>query len=616
MEVSRRAVATALAVAACAGLVSAAQFRSTRPANPDAVRAELRSETDSLDQSLVRLASALRAFTRDADEPGVRAAFRAARIRFKRTEGAMEFYAPALAAAFNARRQEVDDDDAPPPSMLAASGFPALERLLWPRVDRGTVDSAARIVDGMRPLTARMRSLAAEVAPTNSQLVEIVRLELARVSTFGIAGFDAPLSRDAMPEGAAALDGLRALLHASDAEYWPRFHAERAAVDAAFERSATYLRANPDFERFNRLAFIVSYVEPAANSLDSLRRVSRTTPIRIPRAWRVDAPSPYSPNAFDTRAYAPVTSPAPTSTLTALGARLFVDPSLSGTGTRSCASCHVPGHAFTDGVPRAGSIDPGGTPVARNTPTLLNAGLQPAQFADERSVTLEDQVLEVLRSVSEMSSSAELASARLARDVRYRSAFAGAFDTPESAAVTPLHLRQALAAYVRSLVAVNSRFDRAIQGDTLALTSEERHGYTLFMGKGGCGTCHFAPLFSGVTPPLYLNSDVEVIGTPKVPSLPSIVDPDSGRARIDHLPIHLRAFKTPSLRNVAVTAPYMHNGSFRTLDDVMTFYERGGGLGSGARLANQTLGADSLHLSATERKAIVAFLGALTDTTR
>jgi cytochrome c peroxidase len=166
---------------------------------------------------------------------------------------------------------------------------------------------------------------------------------------------------------------------------------------------------------------------------------------------------------------------------------------------------------------------------------------------------------------------------------------------------------------VRSLATMDSRFDRAARGDTNAMSAEERRGFTLFMGKAGCGTCHFAPLFSGVTPPLYLSSDVEVIGTPSSPRRASVLDPDSGRAGIDLLPTHLRAFKTPSLRNVAGSAPYMHNGAFRTLDDVIRFYDGGGALGAGAHITNQTLAPDSLHLSASERKAIIAFIGSLTS---
>jgi len=146
------------------------------------------------------------------------------------------------------------------------------------------------------------------------------------------------------------------------------------------------------------------------------------------------------------------------------------------------------------------------------------------------------------------------------------------------------------------------------------MSGEERLGFTLFMGKAGCGTCHFAPLFSGNTPPRYMASDVEVIGTTSSPLTHTTLDADSGRARIDGLPNHVRAFKTPSLRNSALTAPYMHNGAFRTLDDVLLFYDRGGGSGAGADVPNQTLSSDSLHLSASERRAIVSFMKTLTDT--
>lgn len=560
------------------------------------------------------LSTALATPTEAGGEPRIRSVFRTARGRYKRLEGAVEFYAPALAAAFNSRRQEVDDDDAPPPSTLSPTGFPALETILWPHREPNLADSARHITESMRPLVTRLRSLIPALVPTEAQTIEIARLEIARVSTLGISGFDAPGTHDSMREGAQAFEGVRELVSVAGPGFWGDFARERRAVDSTFKRAQAYLEANTDFDTFDRLTFITHYAQPAATALDALRRAGRTTAIRIPRAWRFDAPSVYSVGAFNSVAYAPTTAPASSHELVELGARLFFDQSLSGTGTRSCASCHNPAQAFTDGLGKARSINPNGPPVARNTPTLINAAIQPAQFADERSATLEDQVLEVLRSPAEMSSSAEHAAATLGASASYVALFARAFgDTPANA-VTPLHVRQALAAYVRTLVALDSRFDRAVRGDTNALSVEERRGFTIFMGKAACGTCHFAPLFSGNTPPLYMSSDVEVIGTPVSPRTPALLDADSGRAAIDRLPTHLRAFKTPSLRNVALTAPYMHNGAFRTLDDVLLFYDAGGGAGAGARIANQTLSADSLHLSATERRAIVAFLGALTDT--
>ncbi len=537
------------------------------------------------------------------------------RAQYKRIEGVLEFYAPALAAAFNSRRQEVDDEDAPPPGTLAASGFPALETLVWPTAPAATVDSARNIVDGMRPAVRRLRNIASTIVPTDAPVIELGRLEVARVSTLGIAGFDAPLTGEAMRECAEALEGIRSLYAAVGVERWGRLRRARSALDSTLTRAELYLHAHPDFDSFDRLRFIAGYARPAAEALEAVRIATRTASGSMPRGWRADVASVYSAGAFDSHAYANTSATRPTAALIALGERLFAEPRLSGTGMRSCASCHQPSRAFTDGLATAANIrGAGGSRVFRNTPTLLNASLQPAQFADERSVTLEDQVIEVLRSPAEMASSVESAAAKLGADANYRAEFSRVFDPAPGPEVTPLRLRQALAAYVRSLVALDSRFDQAVRGDTARLSAVERRGFSLFMGKGGCGTCHFAPLFNGNTPPLYLSSDVEVIGTPASPSRPGVPDADSGRARIDHLPAQLRAFKTPSLRNVALTAPYMHHGAFATLDELMRFYNGGGGQGAGARIPNQTLSPDSLRLSDAERAAVISFLATLTDT--
>lgn len=578
------------------------------------MRAIVTADADSLDAALVALSAALAVAPEDAGSAQrIRSAFRLTRARYKRVEGIVEFYAPALAAALNSRRQEVDDDDAPPPSTIAPSGFPALEQFVFPVVTRATADSARRLAIAMRSPVARVRGLAAAITPTDPQIIEITRLELARVSTLGIAGFDAPKTGEGMLESAEALEGIRGIFLRTGDARWPQLKRERAGIDLTLAAAAQYLRAHSDFESSDRLTFLAEYAEPAARAIDLLRRASRTPAMIMPRAWRADVPSVYGADAFDPHAYTPLTAPPQTDELIALGARLFLDPRLSGTGARSCASCHTPKRAFTDGLPTAASISRG-TTVARNTPSLINAGLEPRLFADERAASLEDQALEVLRSPAEMGSSDVAAAAAIAKDERYRGEFAHAFRADSAGAISPLHLRQALAAYVRSLVAMNSRFDRAVRGDTAVMSQVEKRGFNLFMGKAACGTCHFAPLFSGDTPPLYHASDVEVIGTPASPAHPAQLDADSGRARLDHLPSHLRAFKTPSLRNVALTAPYMHHGRFATLDDVLRFYDGGGGLGAGAKIENQTLSGDALRLTSEERSAIVAFLGTLTDT--
>jgi cytochrome c peroxidase len=612
-------VATALSIAVGAGAMRSLSGRASREhARRDGPRQWLARGSDSLDASLARLGAAVEASSNAGVDAGeterrLRLAFIDARARFKHIEGVVEFYAPAIAASLNSRRQEVDDDDAPPPSALAPGGFPALEPLVWPAISRDSAEKVRVLIAGMRRVVARVRALSAALVPTDAQLIELARLEVARVSTLGIAGFDAPLTHASMREAADALDGVRQLYADAGPAWWPSLQPERGAVDSAFRRAADHLRAHPEFDSFDRLAFIVAYAEPAARAIDSLRRAAGTTAVRIPRAWRADIASVYDAGAFDPRAYAPSDAPVSTAAAVALGERLFAEPTLSGSGTRSCASCHSPSHAFTDGLARAARIDGHGL-VARHTPTLLNAALAPAQFADERAPTLEEQVARVLESPTEMASSTERATGAVAHRNGYAAQFARAFGGAADTAVTPTRLRFALAAFERSLVALDSRFDRAVRGDTSLLSARERRGFTLFMGKAGCGTCHFAPLFNGNTPPLYRGSDVEVIGTPISPTRPGLADPDSGRARIDHLPTHVRAFKTPTVRNSTLTAPYMHNGAFASLEQVIGFYDHGGGAGAGARITNQTLSSDSLHLTGAERAAIIAFLGTLTDT--
>ena len=314
--------------------------------------------------------------------------------------------------------------------------------------------------------------------------------------------------------------------------------------------------------------------------------------------------------------FAALEAPRPTPAIVALGRDLFFDTRLSPSGQRSCASCHAPNLAFTDGRARAALI-PGHAVRGggRNTPTLVNAALQPTLFDDGRVNTLEDQATDVLGSPAEMGGSLSRAASTLARDDAMVARFVAAFAMPrdQGRAVRPQTLRLALAAYVRSLVALDSRFDRAMRGDTSAMTHQERNGFNLFMGKARCGTCHFAPLFNGAMPPSFMESEPEVIGVPASTARPATVDPDSGRFNVRRIDLHLFAFKTPTLRNIELTAPYMHNGVFRTLEEVVDFYDGGGGHGVGIRV-QQTLPTDSLRLSVEEKRALVAFMRALTDT--
>jgi cytochrome c peroxidase len=168
--------------------------------------------------------------------------------------------------------------------------------------------------------------------------------------------------------------------------------------------------------------------------------------------------------------------------------------------------------------------------------------------------------------------------------------------------------------YIRSLNRFKARLDEYMRGDKTAMNQEEINGFNIFSGKAKCGTCHFTPLFNGNIPPWYTKSESEIIGVPaSIVWKNAVIDQDSGRYKLNRLNELMFAFKTPSLRNTDKTAPYMHNGVYKNLDQVVKFYELGGGVGIGINLPFQSLPFDSLVLTTQEKKAIVAFMKTLTD---
>ena len=211
-----------------------------------------------------------------------------------------------------------------------------------------------------------------------------------------------------------------------------------------------------------------------------------------------------------------------------------------------------------------------------------------------------------------MFSSPEQLVYKLRQSPGYRHLFHKAFHQTEDTAITYYGVLKALSEYERTLVSLNSRFDQYLRGDKTQLSPDEIRGYTLFAGKALCGSCHFFPLFNGLVPPFYNDQEFEVIGVPQN-KLNRELDADSGRYHISKNRIHLASFKTPGIRNIDLTGPYMHNGIYQSLDEVIDFYKKGGGAGLGIAVGNQTLPFDSLQLSTQETMQLKKFLLSLTD---
>jgi parallel beta-helix repeat protein len=293
-----------------------------------------------------------------------------------------------------------------------------------------------------------------------------------------------------------------------------------------------------------------------------------------------------------------------------LGRLLFFDPILSGANDISCATCHHPDLGFTDGrglsMGKGGhGLGPGragGSVVRRGAPTLWNASYNHLQFWDGRAPDLEEQAKGPITSDIEMNENAETLVKELKAIPEYAKAFDAAFGGNDGSAVTMDNTVKAIAAFERKLTANNAPFDRYVSGDHNALTPAQVRGFNLFRsGRSRCFECHGLPTFA--------NRDFKIIGVPEADP----ANPDYGRFEVTKGEGNKYGFKVPTLRNVVLNAPYMHNGKFKTLEEVLDFYAAGGGPGVGFKEPKVD---DKIHtytISAEEKQDLIAFLYALTD---
>ena len=271
-----------------------------------------------------------------------------------------------------------------------------------------------------------------------------------------------------------------------------------------------------------------------------------------------------------------------------LGKLLYFDKRLSADGSLSCASCHHPKFAFGDGFAVSTGIK--GQKGGRSAPTIFNRAYSLAQFWDGRAATLEEQAKGPMANPIEMGNTHEALVGKLREISGYRLLFRSAFGSDE---LSIDHVAKALATYERTVLSGNSPYDRWKNGRKNAMTAQQIRGKDLFFGKARCDACHEGINF---TTNAYHNLG---IGTDKP-------NPDEGRFVVTHNPADWGAFKTPTLREIARTAPYMHDGSLKTLDEVVEFYNKGG-------IENKNLDKTvrALKLTEQEKKELVAFLQAL-----
>jgi cytochrome c peroxidase len=533
------------------------------------------------------------------NEEQLQQSFLKGRQLYKKEEWAIEYFFAVTAKELNG--PPVPEIEAAEHLVFPASGFGVMETFIFPFKEE---NRTALIQESKKwkSVLFRLQTLWAGHRFRDDQVWDAAHLQLLRITALGLSNFDTPLSFASINEIEAALAGVEAaLLHYGNNEK------EKKMFQKAFADAYAFLQVPQPFDLFDRMHFIQQHLQPIGRQLVQVQKKLQI-PFSVIHAVRGSAATYFDSAAFQPNFFTPSQLSYINDDKVALGGQLFSDAILSRNDV-ACASCHYADKAFTDGLTKSRSFGADSF-LPRNTPTLLYAGLQQSQFYDMRATQLEDQVKNVIHSKDEMHSSLGEAVENIRSDSGYVKMFQNAFNDGGEA-VTEYKLQAALAAYVRSLAPFTSRFDSHMRKGN-GLNGDEIKGFNLFMGKAKCGSCHFMPLFNGTVPPQFTKTESEVIGVPADAAFTK-VDGDNGRYDIYQIEEWKGAFKTPTLRNVARTAPYMHNGVYKTLEEVIHFYNEGGATGRNIHLPNQTLPPEKLNLSKEEMAQVILFLQTLTD---
>ncbi len=465
------------------------------------------------------------------------------------------------------------------------------------------VATIRRLVEQM--LASKIKIQNGHANSMNAVIWDALRMEIYRVESLGITGFDVPASLNSIPETISVLESMLQVI-----SNYEGLSKERGVENLfkkgkkLLKRAISFCTKEIEFDTFDRMSFCRNHLHELGSWLNLMTRKLDFQLDAGVRPFKQEADHIFAEQFFNVdyflRGYSDEKA--------LLGKKLFFDPILSKGNTRSCATCHEPNMFFSDRVDRNLNLDSTQL-LKRNTPTLYNAIWQTRQFYDSRVHNLEDQAFVVIHNEQEMAGNLNEAAVKLKEDSEYNEEFNRIYKRNPN----PKDIGHAIASYVATLTSNDSRFDMYIRKETNSYSREEKNGFNLFMGKAKCATCHFAPMFNGLVPPHFSETESENIGTPTSFEVPNQLDNDLGKYEFSKLEIHKSFFKTPSVRNSNMSAPMMHNGSFPNIRTVIEFYNNGGGAGQGANNPNQTLPKDSLGLTDGEIQELISFIRSLED---
>jgi cytochrome c peroxidase len=552
----------------------------------------------------------------DFNQGDLQGEFLQLRLNFKELEPLLSYLSPQdFNDYLNGAPLPKVERNAPRLVVIEPKGLQILEEQIFASADEFDIKGVRKLTKELLFQYQQVQRSMQYVRISDRQVFEIMRLGLIRILSLGITGFDTPAGRTDMRESEASWLALGSLC-----EPYLAINTNQALsrnIKKLWQDGAQYLNSTSNFTDFNRADFIRLYLDPLyAKIYDLHMELGYEFAKEVYHgelAFNYEARSIFGQDFFNSAYFTGLLN---TDQAAAdLGKQLFFDPILSSNLKRSCASCHRPELAFTDGHSTSLAMDEK-KHIKRNSPSLINAIYTEKFFYDLRADRMESQIDHVIFNPDEFANNYKTILQRLNTIPAYKEAFAQSF--PEhNGQINRQSLAMALTAYLKELTAFNSPVDRYLRGEEQVISAQVKQGFNLFMGKANCGTCHFAPSFSGLVPPMFEESESEVLGLLQGPDQ-LVLDEDLGRYA-SGIPsyaaeFYRHSFKTVSVRNVKYTAPYFHHGGYATLAEVIEFYERGGGAGQGLDVQDQTLSSEPLGLSSSEKEALISFMEALSDT--
>jgi len=441
------------------------------------------------------------------------------------------------------------------------------------------------------------------------------RLFLLDLATIYTSGFDCPDTAVIIPELQNMLEQTGFIYNTYNQEF--QQHPLEENYLELYNKAIKFVQdQNKGYEQFDHFSFIKDFVNPLFRiNQQHIKKYKVQSSSYMDYSLDDEALSIFDKHLYRAQnakgIFSRISDKKILAEIDSIGKLLFYDPILSGDNKRSCASCHKLDNCLAD-TSMATELKFNSTvPLGRNQPSLINSVYNHLLNLDGKFLTLQDQAKGVITNPEEMGGNEEdvvkkVLSVPLYKE--YLNRFTSISNEKEKVSIK--HITSALTYFYGKFSNYYSPFDEAMNNNQ-PLEEDAKAGFNVFMGKAQCGTCHFAPQFNGIKPP-YINNEFEVIGVPSAEAANHLSN-DHGRFAVHAAAETKNAFRTPTIRNTQFTKPYMHNGVYKTMEEVIDFYDAGGGAGKGIAINNQTLPADSLKLTAAEKKQLLAFINSLTE---